>query len=258
MVKTDTKMDLKVRSILISQPKPENDKSPYFDLAQKYNLKLEFRPFIQVDVIEARDFRKQRIDLNEFTAVIFTSRNAIDHYFHICEEMRVKVSQDMKYFCVSEAIALYLQKYVQYRKRKVFFGDGAMKTIMTYLNKHKDNEKFLLPCSDIRKADLPEFLRKNKFDFTEAVFYHTVASDLSDLKELTFDMIVFFSPVGVKSLFHNFPNFKQENTRIAAFGPTTCKAVIDAGLRLDVKAPIPQAPSMTMAIEKYLKELSGK
>jgi uroporphyrinogen-III synthase len=258
MVKTDTKMDLKVRSVLISQPKPETDKSPYFDLAQKFNLKLEFRPFIQVEVIDSREFRKQRIDLNEFTAVIFTSRNAIDHYFHICEEMRVKVSQDMKYFCVSEAIALYLQKYVQYRKRKVFFGDGAMKSIMTYLNKHKDNEKFLLPCSDIRKADLPEFLRKNKFDFTEAIFYHTVASDLSDLKELTFDMIVFFSPVGVKSLFHNFPNFKQENTRIAAFGPTTCKAVIDAGLRLDVKAPIPQAPSMSMAIEKYLKELSGK
>lgn len=258
MVKTDTKMDLKVRSVLISQPKPETDKSPYFDLAQKFNLKLEFRPFIQVEVIDSREFRKQRIDLNEFTAVIFTSRNAIDHYFHICEEMRVKVSQDMKYFCVSEAIALYLQKYVQYRKRKVFFGDGAMKSIMTYLNKHKDNEKFLLPCSDIRKADLPEFLRKNKFDFTEAIFYHTVASDLSDLKELTFDMIVFFSPVGVKSLFHNFPNFKQENTRIAAFGPTTCKAVIDAGLRLDVKAPIPQAPSMSMAIEKYLKDLSGK
>lgn len=258
MVKTDTKMDLRVRSVLISQPKPETDKSPYFDLAQKFNLKLEFRPFIQVDVIDSREFRKQRIDLNEFTAVIFTSRNAIDHYFHICEEMRVKVSQEMKYFCVSEAIALYLQKYVQYRKRKVFFGDGAMKTIMTYLNKHKDNEKFLLPCSDIRKADLPEFLKKNKFDYTEAIFYHTVASDLSDLKELTFDMIVFFSPVGVKSLFHNFPNFKQENTRIAAFGPATCKAVVDAGLRLDVKAPVPQAPSMSMAIERYLKELNGK
>lgn len=256
MVNAETKKDLKVKSILISQPKPETERSPYFDLAQKYNVKIDFRPFIQVEGVPAKDFRKQRIVLTDFTAVIFTSRNAIDHFFRVGEELRARMSQDTKYFCVSEAIALYLQKYTQYRKRKVFYGDGSMKSIMDILKKHKTNEKFLLPCSDIRKPDLPDFLKKNKFEFTEGIFYRTVASDLSDLEDIFYDMIVFFSPAGVKSLFHNFPNFKQNNTRIAAFGPATAKAVKDMELRLDVHAPIPQAPSMTMAIEKYLKEVN--
>ncbi len=256
MVNADTKKDLKVKSILISQPKPENGKSPYFDLAEKYNLKIDFRQFIQVDGVPGKEFRKQRININDFTAVIFTSRSAIDHFFRVCDELRIKMSQETKYFCVSEAIAVYLQKYTQYRKRKVFFGNGSMKGMQDILKKHKSNEKFLLPCSDVRKPDLPEFLEKNKFDFQEGCFYRTVASDLSDLENIFYDMIVFFSPSGVQSLFQNFPAFKQNNTRIAAFGPATSKAIVDAGLRLDVKAPIPQAPSMTMAIERYLKEVN--
>lgn len=256
MVNADTKKDLKVKSILISQPKPENGKSPYFDLAEKYNIKIDFRQFIQVDGVPGKEFRKQRITINDFTGVIFTSRSSIDHFFRVCEDLRVKMSQETKYFCVSEAIALYLQKYTQYRKRKVFYGDGSMKSMMDVLKKHKTNEKILLPCSDVRKPDLPDFLKKNKFDFQEGIFYRTVASDLSDLENIFYDMIVFFSPSGVQSLFQNFPDFKQNNTRIAAFGPATSKAIIDAGLRLDVKAPIPQAPSMTAAIERYLKEVN--
>jgi uroporphyrinogen-III synthase len=256
MVSTDTKRDLRVKSILISQPKPESDKSPYYDLAKKYNIKIDFRPFIQVEGVDSKEFRKQRITPTDFTAVIFTSRNAIDHFFRVCEDLRVRMSQETKYFCVSEAIALYLQKYTQYRKRKVFFGNGTLKELMDLLKKHRDNERILLPCSDIRKGDLPDFLKKNKFEFSEGIFYRTVASDLSDLENIFYDMIVFFSPSGVKSLYHNFPDFKQNSTRIAAFGPATSKAVLDAGLRLDVRAPIPQAPSMTMAIEKYLKEVN--
>lgn len=250
---TDTKKDLKVKSILISQPKPENGKSPYYDLAEKYNLKVDFRQFIQVDGVSGKEFRKQRIAIPDFTAIIFTSRSAIDHFFRVAEELRVKMSQETKYICVSEAIALYLQKYTQYRKRKVFYGDGSMKGLMDVLKKHKKDEQILLPCSDVRKPDLPNFLKKNKFNFSEGVFYRTVPSDLSDLEHIYYDMIVFFSPSGVQSLFQNFPDFKQNDTRIAAFGPTTAKAIEEAGLRLDVKAPIPQAPSMTMAIERYLK-----
>ena len=254
MVNAAEKKDLSVKSILISQPKPETEKSPYFDLAKKYNLKIDFRPFIQVEGISAKDFRKARITPTDFNAVIFTSRNSIDHFFRICDELRIKMSQDTKYFCVSEAIALYLQKYTQYRKRKVFFGSGDIKDLFKLILKHKEGSKFLLPCSDIHKKDLPAFLKKNKLDYAEAIIYKTVASDLSDLEEIFYDMIVFFSPSGIQSLFHNFPDFKQNNTRIAAFGPATSKAVVDAGLKLDLRAPIPGAPSMTMAIEKYLNK----
>jgi uroporphyrinogen-III synthase len=246
----------KVKSILISQPKPETVKSPYFDLAKKYKIKIDFRPFIQVESVDLKEFRKQKIVPTNYSAIIFSSRNAIDHFFRITEELRVKMPQETKYFCVSEAIALYLQKYTQYRKRKVFFGTGKLSDLFDILLKYKDSEKFLLPCSDIRKDDLPNFLKKNNFEFCEGNFYRTVVSDLSDLENIFYDMIVFFSPSGVKSLFQNFPDFKQNQTRIAAFGPATAKAVAEANLKLSVKAPVPQAPSMTMAIEKYLKEVN--
>ncbi len=252
MPDTKTAMSTKIKSILISQPKPESGKSPYYDLGEKYGIKIEFRQFIQVEGVSRKDIQKQRVKPSDYSAVIFTSRNAIDHFFRICDEMKVKMSQDTKYFCISEAIALYLQKYIQYRKRKVIFGDGKIKALQALLLKHKKNEKFLLPCSDIRRADLPEFMEENEFDFRETCFYKTVASDLSDLKDVNYDMIVFFSPAGVKSLFKNFPDFEQNETRIAAFGLTTERAVVEAGLRLDVKAPIPKAPSMTKAIELYL------
>lgn len=248
-----------VKSILISQPKPEGKKSPYFDLADKYGIQIDFRPFIQVDDVPSKEFRKSKISIPEYSAIIFTSRNAIDHFFRICEEMRIKMSQDTKYYCVSEAIALYLQKYILYRKRKVSFGKGRIAGLMDILMKGKDKERFLFPCSDIRKNDLPDFLDKNKFEWDEAVIYRTVASDLSDLEKIFYDMIVFFSPSGIHSLFHNFPDFKQKNTRIAAFGKTTKKAVDEASLRLDVEAPVmPHSPSMTMAIERYLKEVGTK
>lgn len=246
---------MKVKSILVSQPKPETEKSPYFDLAKKYNVKVDFRPFIHVEGIEARDFRKHRINILDHSAVVFTSRNAVDHFFRICNEMRTAVPDTMKYFCVSESTAYYLQKYVIYRKRKVFFGKQSIHDLIDVMKKHK-KEKFLLPCSDIHKLEIPDSLQQNEITFTKAIIYKTVGSDLSDLENIKYDMLVFFSPAGVKSLFKNFPKFKQTNTRIAAFGPTTAKAITDAGLRLDIQAPVPQAPSMTMAIEQYLKKVN--
>ncbi|MGB1205399.1 MAG: uroporphyrinogen-III synthase [Chitinophagales bacterium] len=246
-----------VRSILISQPKPKNNKSAYFDLARKHNIKIDFRPFIHVEGISAKDFRKTRIHLPDYSAVIFTSRNAISHFFRICEEMRISMPDTTKYFCASEAIALYLQKFIQYRKRKVFFSKiSSPNGLQTILKKHKKKETFLLPCSANRKSALSVFLNNNKFNYADADIYETVASDLSDLEDIYYDMIVFFSPLGLKSLFINFPDFKQKDTRIAAFGPTTSKAVIDRGLHLDVKAPAPESPSMTMAIHRYIKSLN--
>jgi len=247
----------KVQSILISQPKPTNNKSAYFSLAKKHNLKVDFRPFIQVEGISAKEFRKTRIRPLEYSAIIFTSRNAISHFFRICEEMRIKMPQDTKYFCASEAIALYLQKFILYRKRKVFFGKtGSVSGLQEVLKKHKKKERFLLPCSANRKSSLSKHLMQNEYNFDEADIYQTVACDLSDLTDIYYDMIVFFSPLGLKSLFHNFPDFEQKNTRIAAFGPSTSKAVDDHGLRLDVKAPMPGSPSMTMAIDKYIKKVN--
>lgn len=243
---------LKVKSILVTQPKPESDKSPFFELAKRYNLKIDFRPFIHVEGIPAKEFRKEKISPSDFTAVIFTSRNSIDHYFRVCEELRIEVSSEMKYYCITEAVALYMQKYVQYRKRKVFIGKQTTADLIELLKKHKD-EKFFYPCTDVHTDEIPVFMRKNGFNFSEAVIYRTVCSDLSDLAEVNYDMIAFFSPSGIKSLFKNFPDFKQNNTRIATFGPTTARAVIDAGLNIDVQAPSPQAPSMTMAIEEYVK-----
>jgi uroporphyrinogen-III synthase len=241
-----------VKSILITQPKPEGDKSPYYDLAKKYDLKIDFRPFIHVESLGARDIRKQKINIMEHTAVIFTSKNAIDSFFKICAEFKYEMPPEMKYFCITEQTANYLQKYIVIRKRKIFTGNKTALELTEVMKKHK-NEKFLYPCSDIRKDDIPQFMAKNLYQYTESIMYKTVASDLSDLSDVNYDVIAFFSPSGIQSLFTNFPDFKQNSTRIAAFGTTTAKAVTDANLFLDILAPHPNAPSMTGAIELYVK-----
>lgn len=248
---------MKIKSILVSQPKPETDKSPYLELAKKYGLKMDFRPFIHVEGIPAKEFRKDRINVLDYPGVIFTSRNAVDHFFRICSELRISVPDGMKYFCLSESTAFYLQKYVVYRKRKIFYGKQTIEDLIPLLKKYKD-ERYLLPCSDILKDDIPKVLSANKVRYTKAVLYRTVCSDLSDLANVNYDMLVFFSPSGIKSLFKNFPNFKQNKTKIAAFGPTTAKAVELHGLNMDVHAPTPAAPSMTMAIENFIKESNKK
>lgn len=247
----------KVKTILVSQPKPESDKSPYFDLAKRCKVNIDFRPFIHVEGLTAKEFRLQKISILSHNAVIFTSKNSMDHFFRMCEATRITVPEEMKYFCVSEAIAYYLQKYITYRKRKVFIGKQKIEDLLTVFKKHKDS-KFLLPCSDILKESIPEFLAQNDFDFTKSVMYRTVCSDLSDLEDVFYDILVFYSPSGIKSLYQNFPDFKQNETRIAAFGSTTTKAVEDHGLRLDIKAPSPESPSMTMAIDQYIKKVNKR
>jgi uroporphyrinogen-III synthase len=223
-------------------------------------VKLDFYPFIRVEGLPAKEFRKQKIDIQNFTAVIFTSRNSVDHFFRICEEMKIKVSQDCKYFCITEAVALYLQKFILYRKRKVFYGaDGSTRSLLEVMNKHRDNEKFLFPSSDSQKKDIEEWLKTNKSEYATATLYKTVSNDVKEVLTATeYDLIVFFSPSGVRSLFENVPEFRQNGTRIGAFGPTTSAAVEEAGLRLDVKAPAPQAPSMVAALDQYLAELNKK
>lgn len=243
---------MKIKTILVSQPKPKTEKSPYFDLAEKYNLKIDFRPFIQVEGISAKEFRQERVNILDHTAVIFTSRTAIDHFFRIAEEMRVTIPDDMKYFCISESTAFYLQKYIVYRKRKIFFGVRVFEDLIDTIVKHK-KEKFLLPLSDIHKQSIPALLNKSKIKYTKAILYKTVSSDLSDLADVNYDILAFYSPSGIKSLMQNFPGFSQDGTVIAAFGPATSKAVKDADLRLDIQAPMPQAPSMTMALDQYIK-----
>jgi len=243
----------KVKTVLITQQDPGSEKNPYTELAKKYKLKIDYRPFIHVEGVESLDFRQQRVDILEHNAVIFTSRNAVDHFFRLTKDMRITVPDTMKYFCMSEAIAYYLQKYIQYRKRKIFFGNGKFNELMDSIKKHK-TESFLLPCSDILKPSIPETLEKENIRFTKAMMYRTVCSDLSDLADVKYDMLVFFSPSDIESLFKNFPDFKQNNTRIAVFGPTTAQAVKDANLRIDVMAPNPKAPSMSMAIEQYIQE----
>jgi uroporphyrinogen-III synthase len=245
---------IKVKSILVTLPAPESDKSPYFDLANSLNLKVDFRSFIHVEGVPGKEIRKDKINLIDYTAVILTSRNAVDHFFRVCEETRYEVSAEIKYFCLSESIALYLQKYIQYRKRKIFFGKQTAKDLADVLKKHIA-EKFLYPCSDVAAETTETVLRANGISFTSAVLFKTVVSDLSDLAEVFYDIIVFFSPSSVQSLFINFPDFKQNKTRLAAFGVTTQKAIEDAGLILDIPAPSPAAPSMTMAIEQYIKSI---
>ena len=244
-----------VKSILVSQPKPTDEKSPYFQLAEKYNLKIDFRPFIQVEPVSVKDFRRQKIDILKHTAIIFTSRNAIDHFFTICKELKVEMPADMKYFCISDQTAYNLQKNIVLRKRKLFVGEKTEKDLFEVIKKHK-TEKFLFPCSNKRQKDLPDYMGTNDFQLTEAVMYETVSADLSDLEEVFYDVIAFFSPSGITSLFHNFPDFKQNNTRLAAFGPTTAQAVVDAGLVVDIQAPMPNAPSMTGALEHYIKQVN--
>jgi uroporphyrinogen-III synthase len=248
---------LKIKKILVSQPKPSTTKSPYFDLSEKNNVKIDFRPFIQVEGVSSKEFRQQKINILDHTAVIFTSRTAIDHFFRICEETRVTVPDDMKYFCISEATAFYLQKYIVYRKRKIFHSTGKFPDLVEVIKKHKQ-EKFLVPLSDIHKPEIPNLLTKAKIKFTKAILYRTVSSDLSDLKDINYDVLVFFSPSGIKSLMQNFPDFEQKDTLIASFGPATAKAVKEAGLRLDIQAPMPQAPSMTAALEMYIKKHNKK
>jgi uroporphyrinogen-III synthase len=248
---------LAIKTILVSQPKPEGDKSPYFDLAEKYKLKIDFRPFIKVEGIDAKEFRAQRVNIAEHTAIILTSKVAVDHFFRIAEETRFEVPDTMKYFCISEAIALYLQKYVAYRKRKIFFGKQTLDDLVEVMKKHK-SEKFLLPCTDILRDIIPITLEQHGFPFTKVVLYRTVAADLSDLENVYYDMLVFFSPGGIESLLKNFPDFKQNDTIIAAFGPTTANAVMKNNLRLDVHAPHPKAPSMVGAIELFIKEQAKK
>lgn len=248
---------MKIKKILVSQPKPSTPKSPYFDLSEKNNVKIDFRPFIQVEGVSSKEFRQQKINILDHTAVIFTSRTAIDHFFRICEETRVTVPDDMKYFCISEATAFYLQKYIVYRKRKIFHSTGKFPDLVEVIKKHKQ-EKFLVPLSDIHKPEIPNLLTKSKVKFTKAILYRTVSSDLSDLKDIDYDVLVFFSPSGIKSLLQNFPDFKQNDTLIASFGPATAKAVKEAGLRLDIQAPMPQAPSMTAALEMYIRKHNKK
>jgi uroporphyrinogen-III synthase len=242
----------KVKTILVSQPKPS--RSPYYELEKKYGLTIDWRPFIHVEPVDVKEFRKQRIRQDEFTAVIFTSKNAVDHFFRLCEEARVKMSQDTKYFCLTEAVANYLQKFIVYRKRKVFVGVRTIQDLAPALLKHRGKEKFLLPCSNLGSKSVSNFLDENKFDWQDSLMYRTVSSDLSDLSDVTYDVLVFFSPLGITSLYENFPDFKQNDTRIAVFGNSTSRAVEERGLTINIKAPAPKAPSMTMALEQYLRE----
>ena len=244
---------MKIKNILVSQPQPQSDKSPYFEIAEKNNVKIDFRPFIHVEPVETKEFRKNRINILDHSAVIFTSKTSIDHFFRVSNEMRVSVPDTMKYFCTSESIAHYLQKYIVYRKRKIFFGKGRFVDLMELLDKHK-GEKFFVPLSEQHKPEIPELLKVNNVDFTIAILYKTVSSDLSDLQMLNYDVLVFFSPSGIMSLMKNFPGFKQNETIIASFGNSTAKAVQEAGLRLDIQAPMPNAPSMTMALDLFIKE----
>lgn len=246
----------KVKSILVSQEAPADQNSPYIKLSEKYGLKIDFRPFIQVEPVDIKEFRKQKIDILEHSAIIFTSRHSVDHFFQICAELKIEMPADMKYFCINEQTSNYLQKYIVIRKRKIFAGSKDTSDLLEIIKKHK-NENFLFPCSDIRKGDIPDFLKENNFKYSEAVIYHTVASNLSDLTNVYYDILAFFSPSGINSLFLNFPDFKQNNTRIAAFGPTTAQAVRDAGLILDIEAPQPNAPSMTGALELYIMKANG-
>ena len=246
---------MKVKTILVSQPEPKVENSPYSRLIEKEKIKVDFRPFIHVEGVEAKNVRQQKIDLNNFTAIILTSRNSVDHFFRIAEEMRFKVPDTMKYFCQSEAVAYYLQKYVVYRKRKIYVGKRTFNELIPLMKKYKD-EKFLLPSSDQLKPSVPEALNELGVDWKRGIFYKTVISDLSDLRDVYYDILVFFSPSGIESLLKNFPDFEQNNTRIAVFGNSTVMAATDAGLRIDIQAPTPETPSMTMALQKYITSVN--
>jgi uroporphyrinogen-III synthase len=245
--------ELKIRKILVSQPEPLNPKSPYFDLAKKYNLKIEFKPFVQVEGIPSKDFRHQKINILDFSAVIFTSKTGIDHFFRVCNELRVTVPDNMKYFCITENVAFYLQKYIVYRKRKIFHGRAKFQDLIDVIVKHKD-DNFFVPLSEPHNAEIPDLLDKNSIKYTIGTLYKTISTDFSSVKNFDYDILVFYSPSGIKSLKENFPDFVQGEIKIAAFGPTTACAVEQEGLRLDINAPNPKAPSMTMALDNFLKD----
>ncbi|MBP3567156.1 MAG: uroporphyrinogen-III synthase [Paraprevotella sp.] len=243
-----------IKKILVSQPKPASDKSPYFEIASKRNVELVFRPFIKVEGLSAKEFRQQKVNILDYTAIIFTSRNAIDHFFMLCKELRINIPEDMKYFCITETIALYIQKYVQYRKRKVFFGStGKIDDLLPAMIKHK-TEKFLTPLSDVHNDEISNLLDSKKLVHKEVVMYRTVSNDFKPEEKFDYDMLIFFSPSGIQALSKNFPNFEQKDIAIGTFGPTTAKAAKDAGLRVDMEAPSSKYPSITAALDHFIAE----
>lgn len=245
---------MNIKKVLVSQPKPASEKSPYFEIAEKYGVKIDFRPFIKVESLTAKEFRQQKVSILDHTAVVFTSLHAIDHFFNLCTELRVTIPETMKYFCTSETISLYIQKYVQYRKRKVFFGaTGKFQDLLPLIVKHS-GEKYFIPMSDVHNDEIKNALDQNKIQHTEAVMYRTVSNDFTPEEKFDYDMLVFFSPSGIQSLLKNFPNFEQGDIAIGCFGPTTAKAVKDAGLRLDLEAPTAEAPSMTAALDMFIRK----
>ncbi|MGI6338409.1 MAG: uroporphyrinogen-III synthase [Bacteroidales bacterium] len=244
---------MKIKKILVSQPEPNNSKSPYHELAKRYNLKIDFKPFIQVKGVSAKDFRQQKINILDFSAVIFTSKTSIDHFFRICNELRITVPDTMKYFCITENVAFYLQKYIVYRKRKIFHGKAKFQHLVDIIVKHRDDAYFV-PLSDSHNAEIPEILDKNNINYTIGILYKTISRQFTNPKDFDYDMMVFYSPSEIKSLKTNFPDFVQGDIKIATFGPTTASAAKSEGLRLDINAPNPSAPSMTMALDNFLKE----
>ncbi len=247
-----------IKKILVSQPKPSSEKSPYFDIAERHNVEIVFRPFIKVEGVSAKEFRQQKISLTDFTAIVFTSRHAIDHFFALAKELRFAVPEDMKYFCITEQVALYIQKYIQYRKRKIFYGStGKFADLIPTMAKHK-TERYFVPLSDVHSDEIARMLDEKKLKHTEGVMYRTVPNDFVGDEPFDYDLLVFFSPSGVQSLLHTFPNFEQGNLAIASFGPTTAKAIRDAGLRLDLEAPTPKYPSITGALNAFIEEVNKK
>ncbi len=244
---------MKVQKILVSQPTPTDPKSPYFEVAQSNGITFDFQSFIEIEGLDAKTFRKQRVDILSFTAIVFTSKIAVDHFFRLCTELRVAIPDTMKYFCISESIAVYLQKYIIYRKRKIFHAESKFAELVEIMKKHKE-EKYLVPQPDVHKAEIPMLMDKMKLTYKIATFYRSVSTDLKALDIKSYDMIVLFSPMSITSLNENFPDYTQGDQLIAAFGPATCKAVSDAGLRLDIQVPTPEAPSMAAAIDIYVKK----
>ena len=243
-----------IQKILVSQPKPTSDKSPYYDIMRKHGVQITFHPFIKVEALTPREFRDQHIDIASHTAVIFTSRHSIDHFFQLCRQMRVDIPEDMKYFCITETISLYIQKYVQYRKRKVFYGDtGRIDDLLPQILRHR-TERFFIPQSDVHNTAFSQLLKQKNIEFTEGIMYRTVSNQIPKDQPFDYDMLVFFSPSGIQSLLKNFPGYRQGDTRIASFGPATARSISEAGLRLDLQAPTPQYPSITAALDAYIQE----
>lgn len=249
---------MKIKKILVSQPQPSGEKSPYFDISEKHNVKLEFRPFIKVEGLTSKEFRAQRITILDYTAIIFIAKQGIDHFFALCEEMRITVPETMKYFCTTESVAVYLQHYIHYRKRKVFFGTSSkVSDLIPVLNKHT-GEKFLFVAPEVVSEETSNALESSKISYTKAVMYRTVSNDFGPDEEFNYDMLLFFSPLGVQSLMKNFPDFEQGEIQIGCLGSSTAATVKELGLRLDMEAPTPQYPSMTMALDAFLKEHAKK